>query len=45
MTIDEMKSGILAMHRVLTYSFGQPQPATWSYHAADCRPRLRHPCL
>jgi len=29
--------------QVVVVGFGPPQPATWSYHAADCQPTA--PCL
>ena len=30
---------------VAVVGFGPPQPATWSYHAADCRPTTPVPLV
>jgi len=34
----------LLHQQVIMVGFGPPQPATWSYHAADCQP-IWHPCF
>jgi len=36
---------ITAHQKVVVVGFGPPQPATWSYHAADCQPTAPVPLV